>query len=54
MMSCLVKAASPALDGAAQPKCELKFPKQKAASGFQRPLLFRWQSELEFQIMAQA
>jgi hypothetical protein len=33
---------------------DLNFPKQKAASGFQRPLVFRWQSELEFQITAQA
>jgi hypothetical protein len=32
----------------------LNSPKQKAASGFQRPLVFRWQSELEFQITAQA
>jgi hypothetical protein len=55
MMSCLVtKAVSPALNGSAPPKSDLKFPKQKAASGFQRPLLFRWQSELEFQITAQA
>jgi hypothetical protein len=48
------KAVSSALNGSAPPKCDLKFSEQKAASGFQRPLLFRWQYELEFQITAQA
>jgi hypothetical protein len=50
----LTKPVSPALNGSTPPKRDLKFPKQKAASGFQRPLLFRWLSEVEFQITALA